>query len=752
MLNKKRLRFTLNNIEENSDKNDSLKLNYNVNNNKKLKIKNSKIIKNVNDSNNIKLQIRHNDINNLKINEDIIFSSNGNDIEKLNNQTKIDKYSKFFNFENLISNHDRLIQNSISSESYLDSSKINNRNNTSICCICSIIIELKSEFNLFNKINSNNSFENINIFDYEKNHFLSCFNCNKIFHIYCLKGFTENSFKKDNKSCSKLLKTKLSSFIYQEKFTCPLCLVKKIFPIFKFNYSDFFFGPFIYKPEENINESNKSNNKIINYKSYYTNNKDNFYKVESLNLIEYKKYGENPLKKICIFAVDVNRFYSERGKAKNDSNLIDYDYFFKNRIYLNKKEKDDCLTVNFFINKNFILKRDIELGKIIDITYEFRSLGNPEFEFNFSFLKHRNRKILFFLCEYENYNLENFISFYKNNILNEIYTKERFLKAKNDEIEFLVKNFIINDEILISKFEENICFSCPYTRRLIEIPVKGKFCMHIKCFELENLLKTVFKTQNNKCPICRKFIFLDELSYGFLLKEKLDQKLKAKYSKEKLEDFEEVFNLLDFDLHFKKKKSLLNGEKNIDLRIETEEWEDYDKETSENKYEFKNEFTFNKNISDEDTKFMNNINNFDKKVDLKNEEMENMININFIQNKNMNTKNIQNNESNDVLSSENNEFENINYIADEKKLPVDIIRESSFPNDIEININFGSFNSKRNKIKGKFNFQEININEIFGIDNKKVKSIRHKTKKFRERYSLRRLNNRVKKKINYMEK
>lgn len=98
----------------------------------------------------------------------------------------------------------------------------------------------------------------------------------------------------------------------------------------------------------------------------------------------------------------------------------------------------------------------------------------------------------------------------KNNIL-----------TKDKSIEFIKNNLRLGDsEIAPSSIKFSL--KCPMTMTIIKIPVRGKNCKHIQCFNLEPYVKMQRTSRVNRwcCPVCKEFVY--DLVYDLYLKEILD--------------------------------------------------------------------------------------------------------------------------------------------------------------------------------------------------------------------------------------
>ena len=62
---------------------------------------------------------------------------------------------------------------------------------------------------------------------------------------------------------------------------------------------------------------------------------------------------------------------------------------------------------------------------------------------------------------------------------------------------------------------------CPITSSCIKIPVRGRLCRHVRCFDLDGMLLSHLKISSWECPICRgncHDMLLDQLLYNIIKK------------------------------------------------------------------------------------------------------------------------------------------------------------------------------------------------------------------------------------------
>ena len=123
---------------------------------------------------------------------------------------------------------------------------------------------------------------------------------------------------------------------------------------------------------------------------------------------------------------------------------------------------------------------------------------------------------------------ENEISLVKlNDINNYCLAVAKIKRHTEDEVKnMIIGNYIPKEEslkIVQSKFlSENdvesssirIKLVCPYALKLIKIPARGRDCLHLNCFDLENFISAQkYEHFSWKCPICRGpayYIFVDK--------------------------------------------------------------------------------------------------------------------------------------------------------------------------------------------------------------------------------------------------
>lgn len=533
-----------------------------------------------------------------------------------------------------------------------------------LCTFCNLQFKKSKEFQIINNIRDELLID-YKIKDYNEKHFIKCFDCDKFYHIYCLKNLRENKNESSEKKDElRINQPSLLNFFHQEKFYCPLCILKYLFPTYKFNFEEFILGPSYIKTNKDLN--NISEKKL--------------FEMEKLNKEFFYNLKNNPMKRIGIFVVDSSRLYVDKHQ-NSPSKIVDFEYFYSNRMNLNKKNsQENCLQIDFYLKRKFFLKKGIEIGKIGDLTYEFKLINNPIFEYDFSNFKNRN--ILYFIFEFELRSKDTFIKNYESTIL---YSKQISFDSnalKNKEIEMLLKNINNSHEdfecSIDTKFEEIINFKCPFSGKLIETPVKSKYCGHVKCFELRNFLTFFYVTHKNKCPICNKFLFIDDLTYGYILKEKIDQKRRNGYSDSKIQELEEKIDLIDFKLIF---SNSYNEKKNIEIIIESEGWEDNEVENNYNNNFINNSFQiYNSNFKND-----NSLDNY-----LDEDNNNDTININILDNKNQ-----------DLSEQEiSPDIQNINSLNEDN---FSIVQEQNQPNNLDINFNFSNIKNDR-YMKKKKNF------------------------------------------------
>ena len=92
-----------------------------------------------------------------------------------------------------------------------------------------------------------------------------------------------------------------------------------------------------------------------------------------------------------------------------------------------------------------------------------------------------------------------------DNLKNDCFNQEYFYtKSKLNKSDKLIE-------------QEELAYKCVYSFQLINIPSRGKNCLHLSCFDYKNYIEI---NQNNKkweCPICRKITFKQDLDYDYVL-------------------------------------------------------------------------------------------------------------------------------------------------------------------------------------------------------------------------------------------
>ncbi len=407
-------------------------------------------------------------------------------------------------------------------------SKLNN-----FCYICQEKLNPSDEIKYKNnKIEISENF----IIDKEKN--ISCLLCKKYFHLFCLKNLERKPKALKNINQTEIIEEKafpdILSFLLNEKFYCPACFITiKVFPYMIFSQENFIFASF---------------------KNRFT------FTITNKDLLTLK--NTNISKRVGLMAIDIEKLYLPKNK---NIEILNFEYLFKlghinfgninsnfNNYEISEKE---FLTFNIYKDETLYLKKEILMGKLIDITDELSQVGVSNFNFDFSFFKNKendnnfyndSRRVIFFISEYEKKDLKRFILEIKMNILNFEASDNNKKILRNAEIENILKQEKKASRIKITKSIENIKFTCPYTFKLMNIPIKGIKCLHYNCFDLESFLSIYYRNQKNKCPICNKFIIIDNLTYGFVIDDLVKQKRLEGYTDSELTKFQKKINLKDY--------------------------------------------------------------------------------------------------------------------------------------------------------------------------------------------------------------
>lgn len=76
--------------------------------------------------------------------------------------------------------------------------------------------------------------------------------------------------------------------------------------------------------------------------------------------------------------------------------------------------------------------------------------------------------------------------------------------------------------------KENISLKCTFSSGIMTTPVRGKFCQHINCFDLNNYITYAKSTKKWKCPICKNLTYFKELYIDTFIQNIIDEFRKNK--------------------------------------------------------------------------------------------------------------------------------------------------------------------------------------------------------------------------------
>jgi cytochrome b involved in lipid metabolism len=65
------------------------------------------------------------------------------------------------------------------------------------------------------------------------------------------------------------------------------------------------------------------------------------------------------------------------------------------------------------------------------------------------------------------------------------------------------------DELIVSK--EQVHLIDTITHKLIQTPVRGKYCNHFTCFDLIPFMRISWRKKNSLCPVCREIVYFSDL-------------------------------------------------------------------------------------------------------------------------------------------------------------------------------------------------------------------------------------------------
>lgn len=385
--------------------------------------------------------------------------------------------------------------------------------------------------------------------------YISCYNCRKFFHYACLM---RNKYQINSSSiCSWVKRLYFNSIFY-----CPLCIIKRLFPLTNILSEDFIQGPsFLNKSQviENSPHFISGNKKTKNTDKTLNTPNNGFHQIKIPNG-ELNKLSNDSNTKLGIYIIDLASLYC--------INYVNYSKL-NDLLDTNSSNEKNKIRASFFIGDVFIKNYSLDIFKMMDFTDDYRKyLQTQAFNIKFDLSANNINKnnLAFFICFYRKRDVEELNHVQELRILEHNQLPVALKELKEIEINKILKSLNTEkDELVYSKLEEKICFKCPYLNTLLNIPVKGRFCEHLKCFELKNFLKLFSKNYlKAKCPHCRKFIFIEDLVYGYYIGDKLTKFKKIYNNDAKIINIEEIVDL--FNIQFE--------EANIGFNLEVERWED----------------------------------------------------------------------------------------------------------------------------------------------------------------------------------
>lgn len=101
----------------------------------------------------------------------------------------------------------------------------------------------------------------------------------------------------------------------------------------------------------------------------------------------------------------------------------------------------------------------------------------------------------------------------------------KLIKNRTDSeiLELIKQNIVTKQDILHKRYntkdndddivagKETVTLKDPYTRSKISIPVRGKNCIHVQCYDAATFILISKTAKKRECPVCYKPTTLDDL-------------------------------------------------------------------------------------------------------------------------------------------------------------------------------------------------------------------------------------------------
>jgi hypothetical protein len=192
------------------------------------------------------------------------------------------------------------------------------------------------------------------------------------------------------------------------------------------------------------------------------------------------------------------------------------------------------------------------MGRSVNIRpYDPCRLGSPKFSNKVTLVKRKNAQ-----GELEwlpTFDIPNVVTSSSTNNPSEInfllktsVTTEEKIKHILDNCHFtesetqtLIKKKLSNEDTDIQTDEETykLTLLCPLTRKRLEQPARGTYCLHLECFDLETYVLLGFTSYKWSCPICSKDVNITQLKVDSYLRRIAKESLNGDYNIEILNDF-----------------------------------------------------------------------------------------------------------------------------------------------------------------------------------------------------------------------
>lgn len=127
-------------------------------------------------------------------------------------------------------------------------------------------------------------------------------------------------------------------------------------------------------------------------------------------------------------------------------------------------------------------------------------------------------KITHYMAEYNSIVIHLAISFFTDIRCYIVYVNSNTKPQANDMKHFnkeydlkLLADYFKDNDSTLACYDFHLQLRCPLGLNIIKVPVKGKSCNHVQCFDLDNYYTLNSNIPKWKCPICNKICTINNL-------------------------------------------------------------------------------------------------------------------------------------------------------------------------------------------------------------------------------------------------